>query len=46
MIMNALRQRLGDTGANWRHVYKVSFLKRNDNVELIADEFTVCIFSS
>jgi len=32
MIMNALRQRLGNTGANWRHVYKVSFLERNDNV--------------
>ena len=46
MVMNVLWTRLGERGANWRHVYKVSFLKRNDNVELIADEFTVCIFSS
>jgi len=39
--MNVLWQRLGNTGANWRHVYKVSFLERNDNMELIVVENSV-----
>jgi len=41
MIMNVLWQRLGNTGANWRHVYKVSFLERSDNMELIVVENSV-----
>ncbi|XP_039848970.1 clathrin interactor EPSIN 1-like isoform X3 [Panicum virgatum] len=43
MIMNALRQRLGDTGANWRHVYKalavIEYLLAN-GTERAVDEIT------
>jgi hypothetical protein len=48
MIMNVLWKRLGDNGANWRHVYKVMiwFFKEMLIIHMLVGEYIVSIISS